>query len=99
MNVKRLWILLLVLCVPAPAFSAGNLHFGMLKVHPFISVQETYNDNIFAVPNNTTSDWITTITPGIKMELPYGRNLFTADYRAVMDRYASNSSENTTDHY
>lgn len=99
MNAKKLWILFLVLCVPAPAFSAGNLHIGMLQIHPFVSVQETYNDNIFAVPNNTTSDWITTITPGIKLALPTGRHLFTADYRAVIDRYSSNSSENTTDHY
>jgi len=90
--------IILVLFLPATAFSAGNLHFGALEIHPYVSVKETYNDNIFAVAKDTTSDWITTITPGIKLALPYRRHLFTAEYNAVIDRYSSNSSENTTDH-
>jgi hypothetical protein len=77
---------------------AGNLHLGALEIHPYVSVKETYSDNIFAVAKDTTSDWITTITPGIKLALPYRQHLFTAEYNAVIDRYSSYSSENTTDH-
>jgi hypothetical protein len=90
--------LLLVLCLPAPAFSAGNLHFGALEIHPYVSVHETYDDNIFAVAKDTTNDWITTITPGIKLALPIQRQTFTAEYNAVINRYSSYSSEDTTDH-
>lgn len=90
--------LLFVMCLPAPAFSAGNLHYGALEIHPFVALKETYNDNIFAVPNNTTGDWITTINPGIKLALPYRRHLFTAEYNAVINAYSKYSSEDTTDH-
>lgn len=89
--------IIFVMCLPAPAFSAGNLHYGALEFHPFVALKETYNDNIFAVPNNTTSDWITTINPGIKLALPVRRHLFSAEYNAVINSYSSYSSENTTD--
>lgn len=89
--------LLFVLCLPATAFSAGNLHYGALEIHPFVSVKETYDDNIFAVAKDSTSDWVNTITPGIKLVLPVRRHLFTAEYNAVINSYSSYSSENTTD--
>jgi hypothetical protein len=90
--------IIVVLCLPAPAFSAGNLHYEALEFHPFVSVKETYNDNIFAVANNTTSDWINTITPGIKLVLPFGMHKLSAEYNAVINSYSNYSSENTTDH-
>jgi hypothetical protein len=100
MKPTRLLMLLayLALCLPAPAFAAGNLHYGALEIHPFISLKETYNDNIFAVADNTTSDWVATITPGIKLALPVRRHLFTAEYNAVINSYSRYSSENTTGH-
>lgn len=88
----------LVLCLPASAFSAGNLHYGAFEIHPFVSVKETYDDNIFAVASDTKSDWIAAVTPGIKLEMPVQRHRFSAEYNAVLNRYSSYSSENTTDH-
>lgn len=99
MKSKKIWIVFFLLCLPMPAFAAGNLHYESLQIHPFVSVQETYNDNVFAVPNDTDHDWITTITPGISLSLPYGKHNFSADYKAVFSRYSNYSSENTTDHY
>jgi len=90
--------IILVMCLPATAFSAGNLHIGALEIHPFVSVKETYNDNVFAVANNTTGDWVNTITPGIRLALPYRRHLFTAEYNAVINTYSKYGSEDTTDH-
>ena len=99
MKAKKLWTLFFVLCLPAPAFSAGKMHFEALQIHPFVSVQETYNDNVFAVANDTVHDWITTITPGIQLSLPYGKHFFSVDYKAVFNKYSNYSSEDTTDHY
>jgi polysaccharide biosynthesis protein VpsM len=96
--IKLLILFVFIMCIPAPAFSAGNLKIGALEIHPYVSVKETYNDNIFAVAKDTTSDWITTITPGIKLALPYKRHMFTAEYNAVIDAYSKYSSEDTTDH-
>ena len=89
--------IIIVMCLPAPAFSAGSLHYEALEIHPFVSVKETYDDNIFAVAKNTTNDWINTITPGIKLVLPFRMHMFTAEYNAVINSYSSYSSENTTD--
>jgi hypothetical protein len=99
MNAKKLWILLILLFLPVPAFAAGKMHFEALEVHPFVAVAETYNDNIFAVSSDKTSDWITKISPGIKLLLPYRAHKFSVDYRADINLYANTSSENTTDHY
>lgn len=87
----------IVLSFPAPALSAGNLRYGMLEIHPFVSVKETYNDNIFAVAKDTTSDWVNTITPGIKLVLPVRRHLLSAEYSAVITSFSKYNSEDTTD--
>lgn len=96
---KRLWVLLLLFCLPAPAFSAGNIRFGALEVHPYLSVSETYDDNVYATSSNTTYDWITTTTPGIKLMMPFRAHKVEAEYRAVIKNYWDYTSENITDHY
>jgi hypothetical protein len=94
---KYLLFLIILIGLPTTALAAGNLHYGPLEIHPFISIKETYDDNIFAVANNTTSDWITTITPGLKLDLPFRRHLLSAEYSAVISSYGRYSSEDTTD--
>ncbi|MBU2623774.1 MAG: outer membrane beta-barrel protein [Proteobacteria bacterium] len=98
MKSKILWLSFLLLCIPFQAFAAGNIHLGLLEIHPYTLLQETYNDNIFAAATDTKNDWITTITPGIKLLLPTGMHQFALEYNAVINRYADFSSENTTDH-
>jgi hypothetical protein len=93
-----LWILFFLMCLPFQAGAAGNLHFGALEIHPYVFLEETYNDNIFATPTDTQSDWITTITPGIKLFLPVRMHQFTVEYNAVINTYKDFTSENTTDH-
>ena len=96
---KRLWILFILVCLPAPAVSAGNIHVGSLEIHPFVSLTETYDDNIFAAATDTREDWITTTTPGIKLLMPFRMHSFAAEYKAVINNYADYSSEDTTDHH
>jgi hypothetical protein len=96
---KRLWVLFLLVCLPAPAISAGNIHFGSLEIHPFISLMETYSDNVYATANNTKSDWITTTTPGIRLLMPFRMHTFAAEYKAVINNYYDYTSENSIDHH
>jgi len=90
-------ILLTIFCLPTIAFSAGNLRYGKLEIHPYLSLKETYNDNIYARASDTTCDWISAITPGIKLDLPIWRHALALEYNAVINSYSSYSSENTTD--
>lgn len=98
MDLRKLWMLFFLLFLPGQAMAAGNLHYGSLEVHPYILLKETYNDNIFATPSDTEDDWITTITPGIKLVLPFRMHQFDLEYNAVINRYLDFTSENTTGH-
>jgi len=98
MNLRKLWILFFLMFLSEQAMAAGNLHYGALEVHPYLLLKETYNDNIFATPTNTDSDWVTTITPGIKLLLPFRMHQFDLEYNAVINRYLDFTSENTTSH-
>lgn len=96
-KMKKLLIMFLLACLPAPAFSAGNIHLKELEIHPYLSVTEMYDDNVYATSSDPNSDWITVITPGIKLMMPYRTHSFTAEYRASSLNYQNNSSENVTD--
>jgi hypothetical protein len=43
--------------------------FGPLSLKPQLSLSEVYNDNVFYLPNNAVDDFITTISPGLKLQL------------------------------
>ena len=66
--------------------------------HPYISVQEEYNDNINLTSTNKQDDYITTITPGLrytKMDAASGVNL---DYNLGFVLYGKNSDLNYIRH-
>ena len=104
---KKLWILFLLLCMPISAFSEetlkpeerGNIHVGQLQIHPYLSLTEAYDDNVYANSTNTKGDWITTTSPGVQLLMPFGNNKLAAEYKAVIDNYADYTSEDTADHY
>jgi len=76
---------------------APLLLLGPAEVHPFLSLQETYSDNIYLVPDNKKHDFITTIMPGVQFKLPIRRHALFLTGTATINRYADNHSENTTD--
>ena len=48
--------------------SAGNARAGGFDIIPSIAVKEEYNDNIFVTQSGEIDDYITTLSPGIKLE-------------------------------
>ena len=102
-----------LLCLPAAAVAdgtegtagtegsglPGNIHLGQLQIHPYLSETETFNDNIYATPNDTKSDMITTTNPGIKLMMPFSTHEVDAEYQAVFKNYADYSAEDTVDQY
>jgi hypothetical protein len=71
--------------------SIGEAQEGdfLSKFHPYITVQEEYNDNIHLTNTNKIDDFITTVSPGLKFsalsEQHYGVDL---DFRAGFVYYA-----------
>ena len=66
--------------------------------HPYISVQEEYNDNINLTSTNKKDDYITTVTPGLKytnMDTAAGIEL---DYNAGFVFYGKETDNNYISH-
>ncbi|MFA7062332.1 MAG: outer membrane beta-barrel protein [Pedobacter sp.] len=76
---------------------APVIKLGPVEVHPYLSLRETYSDNIYLTPDNKEHDFITSINPGLFLQLPFRRHVVSLGGSTTLNRYAINSSENTTD--
>jgi hypothetical protein len=76
---------------------APIIQMGPVEVHPFISLKETYSDNIYLVTADKTHDFITTIAPGVQFKMPIRRHALFLTGSTTLNRYAGYSSENSTD--
>ena len=65
----------------------GNIHFGDLKVHPYLNVQEEFTDNYFLTHRSRKNEWYTTIIPGINLQLPFKRHKLILDYHSEIERH------------
>jgi hypothetical protein len=53
------------------ANAAGNIHVGNIEIHPFATVEQKYDDNIFLQPKHQNKkDWITITTLGLALDMP-----------------------------
>lgn len=76
---------------------APVLKLGPVEAHPYLSLRETYSDNIYLTPDNKKHDFITSINPGLFLQIPFGRNVVSIGGDTIVNMYAINSSENRTD--
>lgn len=68
------------------------------ELHPYISVQEEYNDNLNLTNTNKKEDYLTTVKPGLKytsFDATYAVNL---DYNLGLVFYAKDSNKNYVSH-
>ncbi|MCF8037808.1 MAG: outer membrane beta-barrel protein [Desulfohalobiaceae bacterium] len=91
--------LVVLLSFPDPALPQGNISLGRVQIHPEISYQGTWDDNIFLDHTDEESDYLHTLSPGLELE--YRRdaeNFLLADARVDIIRY-SDFSENDYEEY
>ena len=75
-----------------------RLLVGPLKLHPFMGVAQMYTDNVFRTNTNRTSDFLTTLSPGIQAQLPFaGSHAFLIDYRTNIQYYSRTPSNDVQD--
>lgn len=71
---------------------------GPLQVHPHMGVAQMYTDNVFRTNENKTSDFLTTLSPGIQARLPFaGFHSVLIDYRTNLQYYSRTSSNDVQD--
>src|SRR5690349_2018420 len=72
---------------------------GPLTIRPQLALAEQYNDNLFYQPRNQVEDFISIISPGLKLQL--GRpehNFMSFGYTLDQLIYAENSDLNAPQH-
>ncbi|MEW6184389.1 MAG: outer membrane beta-barrel protein [Thermodesulfobacteriota bacterium] len=101
MNRKRTgwllsWIIAAVLVFAPAAF--GAVQGQLYGFHPYITIQGEYSDNVALTEEHPTSDFITTVYPGLKYNTEGGGYTFELDYQMGLNFYASNSENNYISH-
>jgi hypothetical protein len=86
-----------VTLIPAPRFPSFTDR--RLVLIPYLTLSERYDDNIFQNSANKEDDFVTTITPGIRLYyVPRRDTRLNFEYRADFDIYAENSDANEGAH-
>jgi hypothetical protein len=62
-------IILTLFFVAIPSFVYADLNDILSKIHPYITIQEEYDDNIFLSNRNKIDDFITTVSPGLRLSV------------------------------
>ena len=79
-------------------FPGDGVLVGPLRLHPHLGVAQMYTDNVFRTNSNRTSDFVTTLAPGIQAQLPFaGFHSFLIDYRTNLQSYSRTASNDVQD--
>ncbi len=95
---RRLSIVLVLIFMQIAVFAHAQGSAPEKGLHPYISVQEEYNDNINLTATNKKDDYITTISPGLKytnMDTVSGVDL---NYNLGLVFYGKNTDLNYISH-
>ena len=101
-GIWRLRGIIVVLLALVATAAYGQEPGQRLMVIPSLSLGERYDDNVFETRTDKQDDFITVLTPGIRVQyLPTAPTLgtqFDFDYRAAVEFFADHSSLNNVDH-
>jgi hypothetical protein len=76
----------------------GAVQGELLGFHPYIALTGEYDDNIALTHENSKSDFITSVSPGLKYRTEAGENLFELDYQLALKYYSTHSDLNYVGH-
>lgn len=82
---------------PRPAYDALGMRAGGFLIYPRLTVAETYDDNIFAEPDDEESDFITFVQPRIDVASNFSRHALGFGVGSDLAFYADNTDENFQD--
>lgn len=78
------------------AAADGGFPLGPAQVFPTLIVTETYDVNYGLISEETERDWVTSISPGLRLVLPVRRFQLGAQAGVDVVRYSANDGENNT---
>jgi len=86
-------LLVAVFLLPVHSVCAiGNIHFGSMEIHPFLSISEGYVDNVYLTPEEATnrdkkSSGYRSYTPGLRCDWNKEKYRFRFNYLSEIVRY------------
>lgn len=84
--------------MPREGLDPKGLDLGGFRLFPFLTLSETYDDNIFAEEDDTQSDLITAITGGARLRSEWRRHDFTVDARVRHEAFLDNAEQDRTEY-
>lgn len=82
-----------------PAYDPLGIRAGTFLVFPSLTVSENYDDNIFAEPDDETSDFITLLEPRVDIVSNFPRHELGLTLGSDIAFYADESDENFQDFF
>ncbi|BCR05287.1 hypothetical protein DESUT3_23560 [Desulfuromonas versatilis] len=88
-----------VVCIVVIGLILGNLTESWARVDfkPYVSLREEYTDNLFLDPADESSDYITTVLPGLGLLFDSNYLNLDLDYGLKFQFYERNTEEEETD--
>lgn len=86
-----------VLQRPRPDYDPLGVRAGSFLIVPTLDVQEAYDSNVYATTNNTKSDWVTSVLPGVAITSDWNNNALNFTASGDIKRYSEQVSENNSD--
>lgn len=87
-----------VLSRPRPDYDPVGIRLGSFFLYPDATVAETWNSNIFATQSNDKNDFITALTPRLKLKSNWNNHALNFSADSTIVRYARFHSESYTDY-
>jgi len=72
----RLLLIISIMAIPSYA-QAQRFFLGPVVLNPYLTLRQTYNDNIFSTKSDTKEDFITSAFLGLNAKMPYETHMFT----------------------
>jgi hypothetical protein len=83
---------------PRPDYDPLGIRAGGFLLYPSVTVDGTYDDNIFATNDNEESDFIFTFSPRIVARSNFPRHSLDLTVESDIGRYVDNTDENFVDY-
>jgi len=74
-------------------------HTEYFRVRPSLSITEKYDDNIYATNIHSVSDWITLVSPQLKIDSTWAEHSLRFEAGADFGRYWDQDTENFLDYW
>ncbi|MGF1639321.1 MAG: outer membrane beta-barrel protein [Rhodospirillales bacterium] len=82
---------------PRPELAPLGVRAGSFLVFPQMSVQQEYNDNVFATRKDEEDDFVTSLRPGLSIESDWSNHALNFSTGADFGFYADKNSQNYRD--